>query len=330
MLSEEERFTPTVLDSETLAAIVVFKDSDYDSHIESINQFGEELQKRIKEIFDLPVSIGVSSPYSRLIDSKQALEQGIDSLKYRLKVGKEAIIFYENVSEIYASQQIQTYFPRTLENQLFEYIKLGETEKAKEALHLLLADLFKNSSNPHELEVNMMRFLNDLLNLMQVLGIDTLVISDYKNIYHAISEMKTSEEIELFVKNKIVYPMTDSIAERTESQFKSISDKMLHIIHTEFDSELSLEIIAARLHYNKNYLSSIFKKEFKQSFSEYLALYRFDVAKKWLRETSLSVREISERLQYNNSQNFIRSFRKMEGTTPGKYRDTHRNDYMSC
>ncbi|MFB4390061.1 helix-turn-helix domain-containing protein, partial [Bacillus sp. BR_10] len=48
---------------------------------------------------------------------------------------------------------------------------------------------------------------------------------------------------------------------------------------------------------------------------------RHHVAKNWLVETDMSVKEISEKLKYKNPQNFIRSFKKLEGTTPGKYRD---------
>ncbi|HFM7023016.1 TPA: helix-turn-helix domain-containing protein, partial [Enterococcus faecium] len=43
-------------------------------------------------------------------------------------------------------------------------------------------------------------------------------------------------------------------------------------------------------------------------------------AKKWLKETNLSVKEIAERLQYRNPQNFIRFFKKKESITPGEYR----------
>ncbi|MNL86613.1 Helix-turn-helix domain protein [compost metagenome] len=51
------------------------------------------------------------------------------------------------------------------------------------------------------------------------------------------------------------------------------------------------------------------------------------MAKKWLIETDMTVKEISERLQYQNSQNFIRSFRKQEEMTPGQYRELHRKMY---
>nr|WP_267490203.1 helix-turn-helix domain-containing protein [Enterococcus faecium] len=36
--------------------------------------------------------------------------------------------------------------------------------------------------------------------------------------------------------------------------------------------------------------------------------------------TNLSVKEIAERLQYRNPQNFIRFFKKKESITPGEYR----------
>jgi AraC-like DNA-binding protein len=35
----------------------------------------------------------------------------------------------------------------------------------------------------------------------------------------------------------------------------------------------------------------------------------------------MPVKEIAAKLRYNNSQNFIRSFRKIEGMTPGQYRE---------
>ncbi|WP_313731559.1 helix-turn-helix transcriptional regulator [Cohnella nanjingensis] len=65
----------------------------------------------------------------------------------------------------------------------------------------------------------------------------------------------------------------------------------------------------------------LFRKETNCSFSEYLAAYRFKMAKKWLAETEMPVKDIAVRLQYNNSQNFIRSFRKQEGMTSGQYRE---------
>jgi YesN/AraC family two-component response regulator len=324
IIPEDEQFSPVAIDSNTQATILICKDEDCLHNQLIIKKYAEEIQKTVKAFFNTAISIGISNPFEKLIESEGAFSEGLEALKYRLTVGKESIIFYENVLDIFNHKQIKLHFPKTLESQLFDAIKSGESTKAKELLHLLLEELFNNSTNPYELEINIMRFLNDLLGLMQLMGMDTFMIENHKTIYNTVSEFKTAEEVENFLKYKLVFPMIETIEERTNSQYKNISDQIVHIIQNEFDTYITLELIASRLHYNPNYLSSIFKKEFKQTFSEYLAQYRYYMAKKWLQETDMSVREIAERLQYNNSQNFIRSFRKQEGTTPGKFREQHR------
>lgn len=62
------------------------------------------------------------------------------------------------------------------------------------------------------------------------------------------------------------------------------------------------------------------KKEMGVTFSEYLSQYRLKIAKQWLEETDMTIAEIATRLRYNNAQNFIRYFKKLEGITPGRYR----------
>ncbi|MCH1625461.1 AraC family transcriptional regulator [Ferdinandcohnia quinoae] len=327
VIPKDNQFTPTVLDSNLLCTIFICEEEDWDHHLKFINQYTEKIQKQVMEKFNLSISVGISRPFKQLTESVYALEQGIDALKYRLKVGKGSIIFYDSIAAIF-NNQIRTSFPKKLENELFDHIKKGESKEAIEVLHIILIELFK-SQNPHELEINIMRFINDLMGFMQILGMETMKLGNHKSLYDAVSKMRTAEGIEMFVKNKIIYPIIQTINERTNSQYKTISEEIVHIIQKEFDTDISLEKIANRLHYNPSYLSSIFKKEFNQSFSEYLTLYRYNMAKKWLIETNTSVREIAERLQYNNSQNFIRSFRKIEGTTPGKYREQHRHDLVN-
>lgn len=99
---------------------------------------------------------------------------------------------------------------------------------------------------------------------------------------------------------------------------------MIHIIYSEYDRDLSLDMVADRLHYNPNYLSNVFKKETGENFGDFIQNYRLEIAKKWLKETTLSVKEIAERLKYRNSQNFIRFFKKKESVTPGEYRKKNR------
>ena len=56
------------------------------------------------------------------------------------------------------------------------------------------------------------------------------------------------------------------------------------------------------------------------TFSEYLASYKLELAKKMLLETDMTVAEIAEKLNYTSAQNFNRFFTKYENISPGKYR----------
>ena len=72
--------------------------------------------------------------------------------------------------------------------------------------------------------------------------------------------------------------------------------------------------------YTEYYLTEKFKKETGQSVSQYIRAARIARAKVLLTSTSLSVREIAERLAFNTPNYFIQSFRALEGLTPAQYR----------
>jgi len=192
--------------------------------------------------------------------------------------------------------------------------------------HLYVSEsLFDEQLSNRQFEIAIVRLLTNLIQLTETLGVNALEFENHKSLFDQLYEFRTLPEVVSWFKKMIIEPMMNKAEERTQSQYKNISDEIIHIVQQEFDSDLTLNYIADKLHYNANYLSSIFRKETNMAFSDYLTLFRINKAKKWLEETDITVKEIAEKLNYNNSQNFIRSFRKVEGTTPGKYRASHRN-----
>ncbi|MCT8139615.1 AraC family transcriptional regulator [Anaerobacillus sp. CMMVII] len=319
IIPKERRLTP-VLRRDVQITIIV-SDHETTKEFEAfVHEMAQNLQNKVKEELELPVSIGVSQPFTKLSQSREAYQQGVEVLKYRLKFGSEAIIHYKDVDH---GNSLKTYFPENIKNELFDVIKLGEREKVEETLNLLIENIFSKDLNTNQYQISLLRLLNDLILLMQTLGVELENLDDKKSLFDQLFELKTVNEIEIWFKETIVIPLVTSLEERINSQYKNISDQIIHIIQQEYDSDISLEAIAERLHYNPNYLSSIFRKETNISFSEYISMYRLNMAKKWLVESDLSIKDIAEKFHYNNSQNFIRSFKKKEGLTPGKYRELH-------
>ncbi|MDL4840269.1 AraC family transcriptional regulator [Aquibacillus rhizosphaerae] len=319
LIDADKSLTPVVINNTQATVLMTEFDSD-DSYRHYINKQAEIIQEEVKKIFKLSVSIGISLPFEQLNLAKNAFNESKEALKYRLKLGTESIIFYASLDRNY---QFFTSYPSSIKNKLFDAIKLADKGKVDQELDRFFDFLSDKKLHHNQYDIIITRFLYDLMELQQLLGIENPEL-DNRPIMMELYELKTFKSIQGWFKENIIQPLIEKVEERTESQYKTISDKMIHIVQKDFDKNISLDSIAAQLHYNPNYLSSIFQKEIKRPFSEYLLAYRIYKAKEWLIETDMSVKEIAMKLQYNNSQNFIRSFRKIEDTTPGKYRSQNK------
>lgn len=319
LIPEEQRLLPILLNDRTQATILIFEGKSEQEIRKQLLEYAKTIIKTARDYLKLSVSIGFSNTYEELLGSKEACEMSKQALHHRLNLGKESIIFYEDISMV-ISGPVLLHYPVELEAQLFDAIRLGDEQQVSRSLYPLLAEMMKHSKNLMNFEVTLIRFVNNLIQLEQLIGVEVVLTQDNYALYHRLLDIRNPEEIERILVEEVIHPMVQSMKEKTNRQFRSLSEKIATIVRSEYDQDLSLELIGDRLHYNPNYLSSIFKKEFGQTFSDYLMCYRLEMSKKWLVETDMTIKDIAERLQYQNSQNFIRSFRKKEQVTPGAYR----------
>lgn len=92
----------------------------------------------------------------------------------------------------------------------------------------------------------------------------------------------------------------------------------------EHSSEkLTLGDAARECFSNKTYLSHVFKVETGMSFVDYVSMVKCERAKKMIRETDLKIFEIADRLGYEDSEYFSRSFKSGVGMSPSEYKRTH-------
>ncbi|MBR2544825.1 MAG: response regulator [Erysipelotrichaceae bacterium] len=95
----------------------------------------------------------------------------------------------------------------------------------------------------------------------------------------------------------------------------------LRIMQREYDNEdLNLNYCANKLDVTPSYLSGRFSRDMNQSFSVYLNTLRMDKAREMLKNVSLKVYEIAERVGITDVSYFNKLFREYEGKTPLQYR----------
>ena len=88
-------------------------------------------------------------------------------------------------------------------------------------------------------------------------------------------------------------------------------------------STITLEELARHLHYTVPYCSRYVKKLFGCTFSQLLNQIRFQKAYLFLKNSSLTVNQISKMLGYENPENFMRAFKKIHKMTPSQYRELY-------
>lgn len=319
LVPPEERLAPVIIDH-TVVTLIGSTEGNAEAFHRTLYALTESLQQEINNVLKLQVSIGMSLPFHNIDKLPIAYKESLEALKYRITLGKGIIIQYENINS--GNHYLNLNYPVHTENDLMDAIKLADADKAKELLHKLFSCIFKPGLSPQEYQIPLNRLLGNILIMMQESGISLNQIYHVNgSLFEELTDLHIVAEIEDWFWSIVILPMIRIFHSRQNAQYHNISEKIIDIVQHDYDKDLTLEECASRLHYNANYISSVFRKETQYYFSEYLAMYRFKMAKKWLEETDMPIKDIAARLRYNNSQNFIRSFRKQEGMTPGQYRD---------
>lgn len=99
-----------------------------------------------------------------------------------------------------------------------------------------------------------------------------------------------------------------------------IVKQAIQYIHKHLNEEITLQLIAREIYCNPTYLSQVFKKEVHMNFSDFLVQARLKRAMLLLATTSLPIGEIAEQVGIPNQSYFSRSFIRLTGMQPSKYR----------
>lgn len=91
-------------------------------------------------------------------------------------------------------------------------------------------------------------------------------------------------------------------------------------IERHLDEDLSVTRICKQFFVSKSKLYEVSLKAFHMGISDYIRNLRMRRAKEMLADTKKSVEQIAGEVGYEDANFFIRTFKRYEGVTPGKYR----------
>lgn len=323
LIAPHQRLLPIVVQSSLVTLLLddAPTTEEFRTHSYSL---AKKVQEEVERYLSLRISVGLSRSYGGLKDAHRACKEAMDALKYRVIYGQKTILHIEDVQPM--QHYVTTEYPKELERQLLDAVKTGDRDKVYELLDLFFEEMSGQYANNNDFQIAVTRFFVNLIRLLQESGTPHLeVLGGDPPLLEQLLALSSVDEVRQWFGSRIIDSVVGVYEEQRRTRHQTISKEVVQLIHDHYDTDISLESCSNLLNYHPSYISKVIRQELGISFSDYLLQFRLERAKEMLEETDMKISEIAKKLQYNNSQNFIRSFRKMTGTTPGAYREHYLN-----
>lgn len=218
-------------------------------------------------------------------------------------------------------------YPFDKERELIGLVRLGDRTGAKEMLNEILGSILycnEEYCDDHDLEIMKARTLELMVVLSRAAveggaSLDKLLGLNFMYL-DQLGAARRMEELWVWLV-KILDRFLDTVYEsRNKRNFRLIDEAIKHIRKHAHDQDLSLDRVADAVHVSPFYLSHLFRDELGTTFVSYLTEVRLDEARRLLKDTQLTISEISERVGYSDASYFSRVFKKHIKVTPGKFR----------
>jgi two-component system response regulator YesN len=260
--------------------------------------------------------VGIGLPEYDFTKLKQTLETAECAVRYGILHGQNKLYSYGNQK-----------FDKLTSSDILKPTLLGDLKRSAEALDIARFErLVRNAFSP-------VSRTTDPAVLIDICQAAIKVVADV---------CKTEDDTDGFSERRVIFDrlgcetdltstlstlvswaqslFSSSINERTYARPVKIAMRYVEACCTQ---PLSLERVAEQVHLNPSYLSTIFKKETGQNFSDYLTNCRINEAKRLLRESNLKIAQISCAVGYTDSKHFSKIFTKSVGIKASAYRALH-------
>lgn len=153
------------------------------------------------------------------------------------------------------------------------------------------------------------------------------IISCLRNILRETEEQRPGYEVicqaymEILISRLMRSTSFAPAAEPSLNQVSRQCAAVRHYIDAHYKEPLNLDMLAAQAHVSKYYLAHAFKSEYGISPINYQISLRIKESRYLLRETDMSLSQISRILGFSSASYFSQSFRRAEGMSPLDYRN---------
>lgn len=227
--------------------------------------------------------------------------------------------FYQSHGRAYTYTQQANYKPmndtlkQALNNTLQSFNpNLDDTELRSELQEQIIVKILEQHIQPAQV-TGWLKELTAHWTVNEPMGATALTDS--------LSVVEVLQDVEDHLVRLLQWKRTIQVLSSKNIQYRAEIQGALDYIHAHFHQPISVTDVCQHLNISPNYFSHLFKTQTGSNFSDYVSHYRMQAAKNLLKETTLQVQEISERVGIADYKYFTRLFRRSTGQTPSTFRE---------
>ncbi|MDF2935287.1 MAG: transcriptional regulator, AraC family [Paenibacillaceae bacterium] len=295
---------------EKIVFIVNVEDPEAAEPVQDLINITDELQRFFEKYYGMVLTVSVSDAHTGIHGMQEAYQEAVEALEYKMIAGTGTIISFQSLK-----YNVREYFyPLEKEQKLVNCIKSGEFEKGKQLLDDIIRSNFMDGTPTGEMT---RYFMFDLAS----------------TVVKTVKEMSAEEPVEKLFGCETVAELQEEITSILSSvckriQLKSgnrsyeLSRSITEFVNSHYgEVTLNVAMIAEHLGITPSYMSKLFKEQTGETLPDYINRVRLEKAKVLLRDEKLNISDAAVKVGYLNSNALIRSFKKYEGVTPGKYKE---------
>lgn len=315
-----------------MACLINVKERTSEEQRQELMRIASEAQNFLQMNYKIPLTVSISRVHHSIAGISQAYAEALDTLEYKLVVGSKGIISYEDMALNTPKESGAGYeYPLQVEQQLINNVKVGDFDKAKQTLD----EIINNNVYNQVIALPLAKCLMfDLVSTMmkavkEIGGIQNSLMEANPNWMEDLTQCSTIQTMhqQIIVILKQVcdhaYQVRQKNIQHTrQGTLRSLIENICQYIQSHYeDNDLNITMIGDHFDMKAAYLSKLFKEQTGEGLLDYINKIRIDRAKLALKQPDSQIVDVADAVGYSHVNTFIRTFKKYEGITPGKFKE---------
>ena len=278
----------------------------------------EELRQSIEKYYKITATFGVGAYCNDITNIGYSFESAITALDYRGIFKSNSIICIEDLEHKVVQNIV---FDELRSRSFISCIKVGTQSEIEDTINELFKDIIDGNVSFKDYQIYLLDILTTILKTARDLLVDMdKIFGPNYNLFVEMYKFKDINRVKEWLIN-ICTKMKGYVSKDRQDNCRLIVKKATGYIEDFYnDSELTIDKMCKHLHISPTYFSTIFKRETKFTFINYLTHIRMEAAKELLRTTNCKSFEIAKRVGYSEPNYFSYCFKKSFNISPSEYR----------